>query len=129
MLQKKARMYIPGMKNDVSNKACLGSAATLSITYLVQWAISGRKSPRIPATMTWPFVPYEPQDKVAIAERTEIPIATASRGLGVTLSNDIFTRWCDEIFDHGFEVIADLSLGKDGCPFVYARCHWQANLY
>jgi hypothetical protein len=38
--------------------------------------------------------------------------------LDSALSDRVFTRWCNVIFEQNFEVVSSLSLGRYGCPFV-----------
>jgi hypothetical protein len=109
------------MKTDVDMAACLFSAITTIGTHQMQWASNARKSPNVPATIIRSFVPYIPLSQATIVKPKGTPGAIAKSSQHITLSNETLTRWCDEIFDHGFETVAKLSLGKHGCPYLYAR--------
>jgi hypothetical protein len=85
----------------------------------MQWIDNAKQS-----SVKHVFVAYESPAKKA-ASSARVTSVTEAEPLPVDMasSNDVIVRCCDVILQHGFEIIFDLSLGCQGCPFVYVGRH------
>jgi hypothetical protein len=81
---------------------------------MMQWLKDAKQPADLSSTRPRPFVVYEPLAEV-------IPdVDLTEQDYSHVVSDDFLKRWCDTVFSQGFEASFGLTLGRYGCPFVYA---------